>query len=270
MTNSPDPVTPAACPSCNSSAIRDLGTKGRIHLFRCSACTLAFADRAFWSDPHDGTDYYESDTLERVVYPLTPNKTDCDRVATIARHSRARGQFLDYGGGLGTTALAALENGFDAFVIEDSAKAVADGRNFHSEIQWIHSAQIEAWMTSESFDAVSLFHVLEHILEPKALLLQVHRIVKPGGVVVIEVPNWGSHMRRILGLNWQYLLDHHVNYFDRYSLPKLVQPLGYTLIETEFRRTFCINEKHPWKEPVKRLLSRLGFAEILRCSFRRQ
>jgi 2-polyprenyl-3-methyl-5-hydroxy-6-metoxy-1,4-benzoquinol methylase len=249
-------------------ATNSLGQKGVVRLFRCGHCQLVFADRTFWSDPHAGADYYSGAGVLPVDYPILPNATDADRMSTVV-HGIAKGKFLDYGGGLGSSAIAAQSLGFDATVLEDSEKAVADGQKYHPDVRWIQGKDMTPF-SGETFDVITLFHVLEHIVPLYEILSQLSRAVRPGGWLVIEVPNWASHMRKLRGLDWQFLLDHHVNYFDRHSLKACVEPHGFHLERVELRRTFCINERQPWKEPIKRLLCALGFGEIVRATFRRQ
>lgn len=268
MSSEVERMKASKCPCCGASGAQVYGSKGRVRLLVCPRCAFGFADRSLWTDPYLDEDYYDADAHGDVVYPLTPSATDFDRVATITR-STAGGRYLDYGGGLGTTALAALARGFQPTVLEDSTRAVCEGERFHPEIQWIQSCGIPPTIPNAIFDAASLFHVLEHIVEPQILLSDIHRVLKPSGILVIEVPNWGSNVRRLQRMHWQYVLDHHVNYFDRRTLKRMVEPVGFTLVCTEFRRSFCVNEDQAWKEPLKRILCGLGFGEILRCSFER-
>lgn len=258
------------CPSCHQpEGFKSLGEKGSVRLLRCPSCRLVFADRDFWREPYHEKDYYDPEFQPEEQYPLSASATERDRAGTILKHM-APGRFLDYGGGLGRTGLAAAALGFDVTLIEDSERAVANGRVHHPEIHWIQGRDIPASTPDTSFDAAALFHVLEHITEPREILRQLHRVLKPGGLLVIEVPNWGSHLRRLQGVDWLYVIDHHVNYFDRHSLTRLVEPLGFQFKAVEYRRTFAINEQKPWREFAKKILCVLGFAQILRCVFVRK
>ncbi|MFN0075282.1 MAG: class I SAM-dependent methyltransferase [Prosthecobacter sp.] len=254
-----------ACPACDVAAEANLGKAGVCHLWRC-ACGLVFADRATWRDPYSDKDYYDPAHQPEEHYPLQVTATERDRIATVQRFTQT-GRLLDFGGGIGRTALAAHAAGFSAIVLEDSHKAVSDGKTHHPEIAWLESKAIPDSIADGSLDVITLFHVLEHLTDPRASLAQIHRKLSPGGLLVIEVPNWGSHMRRLRGLHWQFVLDHHVNHFTAASLTRLVEKIGFKLGAVEFRRTFAVNETQGWKEPLKQLLCLLGFGDILRCSF---
>jgi len=257
--------TSPSCPACDAHAAADLGQAGVCHLWRC-ACGLVFADRATWRDPYSNKDYYDPAHQPEEHYPLQPTATEWDRIVTVQRFAQS-GRLLDFGGGIGRTGLAAHAAGFQTIVLEDSHKAVSDGKTHHPEIEWLESKTIPDSIADGSLDVITLFHVLEHLTDPRAVLSQIHRKLRPGGLLVIEVPNWGSHMRRLRGLRWQFVLDHHVNYFTAHSLTSLVKKSGFKLGAFEFRRTFAVNETQGWKEPLKKLLCLLGFGDILRCSF---
>ncbi len=254
-----------SCPACDAVAETEIGHAGVCHLWRCG-CGLVFADRATWRDPYSATDYYDPAHQPATHYPLKISATERDRIASVCRFMPS-GRLLDYGGGIGKTALAAHAQGFQAAVLEDSRKAVAEGQTHHPEIAWLEGRTISESISAESLDVITMFHVLEHLPDPRATLAQIHGKLRPGGLLVIEVPNWGSHMRRLRGLRWPFVLDHHVNHFTAASLTQLVEKFGFIRCAVEFRRTFAINEDQYWKEPLKKLLCLLGFGDILRCSF---
>jgi len=257
--------TAPTCPGCDATAVAEIGRAGVCDLWRC-ACGLVFADRATWRDPYSVKDYYDRANQPAQSYPLRVSATERDRIASVRRFMPA-GRLLDFGGGIGKTALAARAAGFCALVLEDSHKAVSDGRTHHPEIEWLEGQTIPDSIADGSLDAVTLFHVLEHLPDPRTTLAQIQRKLRPGGLLVIEVPNWSSHMRRLRGLRWQFVLDHHLNHFTAASLNSLVEKSGFQHCAVEFRRTFAINEDQSWKEPLKQLLCLFGFGDILRCAF---
>ncbi|MCB1278112.1 class I SAM-dependent methyltransferase [Prosthecobacter sp.] len=255
------------CPACDASAVAEVGRAGVCDLWRCS-CGFVFADRATWRDPYSNRDYYDPANQPAEEYPLRITTTERDRIASVRRFVQS-GRLLDFGGGIGKTALAGHAAGFSAIVLEDSHKAVSDGKAHHPEIEWLEGKTIPDSIEDSSLDVITLFHVLEHLPDPRAALSQLHRKLRPGGLLVVEVPNWGSHMRWLHGLRWQFVLDHHLNHFTAASLTSLVEKAGFSRCAVEFRRTFAINEAQMWKEPLKKLLCFLGFGDILRCAFRK-
>lgn len=78
------------------------------------------------------------------------------------------------------------------------------------------------------FDGVILNSYLEHEAEPQKVLRGIFRALKPGGAVLIRVPNYGSLNRRFVGAKWcGFRHPDHVNYFTRASLARMAEKLGF-------------------------------------------
>lgn len=78
-----------------------------------------------------------------------------------------------------------------------------------------------------SFDVVTAFHVLEHDNHPSELLKRLIGLLRPGGTLVIEVPNIASPWARILGRHWDvWYLPFHRHHFTRTSLLALLRNEG--------------------------------------------
>lgn len=254
------------CLVCGGLEHKFYGEKGFVRLLICKKCGFGFASRDVWKDPYVEVDYYERNQVG-LQYPISYSRTDLDRLKILGKYLKPGSKILDYGGGTGTTAVAARALGYNVTVIDSSRMAIENGKKFHPEIEWILANTIPEYLPANSFHAITMFHVLEHILTPDELILKVNNLLKPSGFLLIEVPNFDSYMRKIMKMNWVYILDHHVNYFGTKNLKYYIEKFGFRLLRTEFRRTFAINEKHPWKEPLKRILCILGFADIVRCFF---
>lgn len=83
---------------------------------------------------------------------------------------------------------------------------------------------------SGTFDLVTLYEALEHVYEPVTTLQEVHRILKPGGRVVVEVPNWDALTRMVFGSWWlPLLLPTHLQHFTRRHLAECVERAGFEL-----------------------------------------
>jgi 2-polyprenyl-3-methyl-5-hydroxy-6-metoxy-1,4-benzoquinol methylase len=77
------------------------------------------------------------------------------------------------------------------------------------------------------FDLITLWHVLEHLPEPVATLQRIHRLLKPGGRLVIEVPNLASVEARWLGRHWYHLdVPFHFWHFTPAALHAMVTQAG--------------------------------------------
>ena len=84
--------------------------------------------------------------------------------------------------------------------------------------------------SGKKFDLICMFHVLEHFDDPKSFLHQVKEHLKPGGRLVIEVPNFNDTLLQVFGLKkYQeiYFTVHHELYFSQKSLSKLLEDCGF-------------------------------------------
>ena len=81
----------------------------------------------------------------------------------------------------------------------------------------------------ESFDAIIMNHVLEHLTDPVLVLGQCKRLLKPGGIFVAATPNLESLSHRIFKSNWIGLdLPRHVMLYNRKSLKLLTKRVGFS------------------------------------------
>ena len=79
----------------------------------------------------------------------------------------------------------------------------------------------EQGFANGQFDAVVSSHVLEHVSEPKELILEMHRTLKPGGVCIVYTPNNSALLHRIFGANWRGLEPpRHLQLYSKSSLER--------------------------------------------------
>jgi SAM-dependent methyltransferase len=83
---------------------------------------------------------------------------------------------------------------------------------------------------ADYFEAAVMRSYLEHELEPLGVLKEVYRVLKPGGIAVVKVPNFGSVNRRVMGRKWcGFRYPDHLNYFTRSSLRKFAGACGFII-----------------------------------------
>lgn len=89
-----------------------------------------------------------------------------------------------------------------------------------------------AYQTAE-FDAISIWHVLEHLDDPFEVLDEMARITRPGGLLAVAVPNFSSWQCKIFKSDWFHLdLPRHLYHFDLHSLTQALQARGYRVTST--------------------------------------
>ena len=127
------------------------------------------------------------DRLGAAVFALRfRRRMEADDQAAHTRKPKGKAVFLDIGCGSGDAMWLLSELGWETIGVEFDAEAVAAAR---SRGLTVHEGDLlDQKLETGSFDAVQLSHVIEHLPDPVATLKECHRILKPGGSVVIDVP----------------------------------------------------------------------------------
>jgi SAM-dependent methyltransferase len=134
----------------------------------------------------------------RVFYAPTYRR----RVAIFRRLTRlARGRLLEVGCGSGLLLAHFRDAGYDVEGVELSAADAAYARECFG-LPVLHGSVETAPLESDRYDAVVLINVLEHILDPAAMLSRIREVLRPDGVVVVGVPVIDSAYARLLGARW--------------------------------------------------------------------
>jgi 2-polyprenyl-3-methyl-5-hydroxy-6-metoxy-1,4-benzoquinol methylase len=146
-------------------------------------------------------------------------------------------RLLDVGCSSGALVAAAQTLGFIAQGVEPAPRAASAAQAAGLNVR--QGLLEEAAYPAESFDAVTLFEVVEHVREPLPLLKEAYRVLAPRGLVVIGTGNTASWTARAMGARWEYLdiARHggHVSFFNPWSMTLLAQRAGFR-IETIYTR----------------------------------
>jgi SAM-dependent methyltransferase len=146
-----------------------------------------------------------------------------------------RRRVLEIGSGPGTFLEVGRERGWQAVGVEPSRAAAAYARARGLEV--VESFFGDALVGSLGrFDVVHLSDVLEHVPDPEAVLRRARRVLEPGGLVAVVVPNDYSAVQRALRdqhgfAPWWVAPPHHINYFDFDSLAALLERCGFAVVE---------------------------------------
>ena len=116
-----------------------------------------------------------------------------------------------------------------------------------------------------SFDAITLYHVLEHVHAPSTYLGRIARLLAPDGVVLIAVPNFRSWERRLFRERWTWLdVPIHLHHFEPERLRTLVEAVGLRVSDVRLTTAGHSAEdsvKQTWLGPVYRLLNQVKLAK---------
>lgn len=202
-------VTYMTCRVCGADRPKLLGTRGNLeysgaralppgephrvtNVVQCRVCSFVYTNpRILLSEADQQQQYQHAD--EYVPYANDPSK-GLDRILMrIERLMPQKGRLLDIGAGKGEFLAAAKRRGWDAHGIEPSAEFVQYARDSH-HLSLSHVAMEDTDLPEGSADVVTLNMVLEHVDDPHALLGLANRVLRPGGLLLIEVPNLDSLM----------------------------------------------------------------------------
>jgi 2-polyprenyl-3-methyl-5-hydroxy-6-metoxy-1,4-benzoquinol methylase len=235
-----DLLKPRACPTCGAREARPELDKDHMHLVRCTACDLVYVTPTF-DDAHYKR-VYASQEYQEIVRDLGIRSHEYrvqrfgqERVRLMAAHlaGTMAPRFLDVGCSTGFVVEAARDAGWEAVGIDLNPSAVDFGRARGLDLRTV--ALEEAAFEPGTFDAVSLFDVLEHLLDPVRTLRACTRLLKPGGIVFLYVPNYDSASRLLMGKDAHFIWPtHHLNYYTPATIGDL---MGREGLETVYLAT---------------------------------
>lgn len=235
-------MEPRNCDACNlddSIAVsdekaRDYITGDEFALVRCRRCGLVYVNPA--PGPEEMERYYPPSyySSRRSFYePLTISS----RVRKIIKAAPApkRKAILDVGCGRGGLLAEMKKLGWEVHGTElsDNSSALAKEEFGLDIIKGdIHGAggvggTGGARFDDSFFDAVTMWHFLEHARSPSAVIKEAVRILKPGGLLIAAVPNIESLQYRLSKNRWFHLdVPRHLSHFTPETLTNLLQSAG--------------------------------------------
>src|SRR5574343_1890386 len=171
--------------------------------------------------------YYESDdymshtdskrSLFEKLYHFVKVRAIKSKVALVTKENKSKGNLLDIGAGTGDFLNEANKQGWTTLGYEpnNSAKILAENKGvvFTDDIFVLPNA---------SFDVITMWHVLEHVPNLEEYIANLKRLLKPGGTIIIAVPNYKSFDAQYYGRFWAaYDVPRHLWHFSKTSIKRL-------------------------------------------------
>jgi 2-polyprenyl-3-methyl-5-hydroxy-6-metoxy-1,4-benzoquinol methylase len=182
-----------------------------------------------------------------------------DRISKLLSQSPEKTRLLDVGCSSGAFLNTALNLGFVAEGVEPAPKAATTAQASGLNVR--RGLLQEVGYANGQFDAVTLFEVIEHLQQPLELLHEVHRILRPGGILLIGTGNAASWSMAALGERLEYLniAKHggHFSFFTPESIALLAKRSGFS-VATVHNRRVRFYEKGDCAMPLYRIAKLVG------------
>lgn len=213
-----------SCIACNSN-LKFLGENQGVAIYQCPDCGLGAT-----AGEQEEYEAYHRDPVyitEREQFSNIFQK----RVDIISRFMK-KGKVLEVGSSAGNLLVLLKRRGWEVQGVEPSGSAAKEAEK--RAISTLNTTFEEAEFKEGEFDLVIFNHVLEHMEDPKEVLKKVNRILRKGGRVLIDVPNFASLTARVGGAGWRYILPReHRWHFTPTSLFVLLEKAGFAPIYWE-------------------------------------
>lgn len=240
------PINYTLCPVCGSAGISKVfkvkdntASQEYFEIFHCSNCQVRFTQNA----PSEATigDYYKSenyishtDTSKGVINRLyqTVRNISLNQKRKLIEKTTGleKGNLLDVGSGTGYFASTMKKAGWSVTGLEPNEDARKVAQEAHS-LDLLPVTELFS-LPPNNFDAITLWHVLEHVHDVKKYVAAFKRLLTGNGKLFIAVPNYTSYDAKSYGSDWAaYDVPRHLYHFTPKTLQWLMKNEGLTIID---------------------------------------
>jgi 2-polyprenyl-3-methyl-5-hydroxy-6-metoxy-1,4-benzoquinol methylase len=180
--------------------------------------------------------YYESEdyishtdgkrTLFEKTYQFIKNIALANKLKLINNCAPKKGSLLDIGAGTGDFLLTAKNNGWNTIGFEPNSKAKEMAQK-----KGINFTENTTDLQDHSFDIITMWHVLEHVLDLENQIKELKRLVKKDGTIIIAVPNFNSFDAKYYNEFWAaFDTPRHLWHFSKTAIEKLFEKENVKLV----------------------------------------
>ena len=262
-----------ACPSCGGTACRLRFEEPPFRIAKCRGCGLVY----LLNPPPEEQlyeDYYARSAPDPAAYRLASpdaalaelyaiNEQRAEAIQRLRASGDGPGTLLDVGCGRGYFLKTAREAGYAVTGLEVAEHAAAYARRHYGlpvRVGRLASLAGEA----AHYDVVTLWHVLEHFVDPFAALGHLRTLLRPGGVCVLEVPNLYSFKFILSGGRWEggNHPRYHRTFFTAHTLRRALRDAGFARVR-RLRLSYRLPGRPALYEGVKRVLNHAALDAFL-------
>jgi 2-polyprenyl-3-methyl-5-hydroxy-6-metoxy-1,4-benzoquinol methylase len=233
-----DLVEVVSCPMCGCDRFRIALEEPPYSVRRCGECAFAwvsprlteaglaamYGDDSYWRSESPKTMGYGDYRGAQELYLRTFKR----RLGYALRGGPRAGRSLDVGCAAGFCMLACSELGFEAHGVELSAEIARHAQQALG-FDTVHVGTLDsAPHPPGSFDLITMWDVVEHVVDPRALLARARELLKPDGLLVLETQDIDSAFARLLGPRWHhYKHREHIYHFNPLTIRELLAAVGF-------------------------------------------
>ena len=263
------------CENCGSSSLERFSVPDRAQLWHCTDCELYQGGTLPSISVYE--DAYHDGYLQALPRKTLTAHTRLARLQPLLAQDQPRKspKILDIGCSIGATLTAATELGWDSHGVDVSQSAVDSCRDRGLNCKVFDGGRLP--YDDASFDVLTSWHVIEHVTDVRTTLAEWYRVLKPGGLMMLETPHATCWKARLLGARYRkFWPAEHLYTFtpdnltpfvtdaglEPLPLPKIVWPshlspqqTAYSLAHqaflatttlTKFCKAFQILARRPW------------------------
>jgi len=239
------------CPNCKSSENRLRIKEKEFLVVECNSCGLVYLlnppdESVIYEDYYQiefkGTDYREDSNYPHLREIFEINKQRTELIKEITK-GKSELSLLDIGCGSGLFLKSCKDAGINGEGIDVSNTALGFARNEFGLS--VYNKRVEELVTDyRKYDIITLWHVLEHFLEPIDELQKIKELLTPNGILLIEVPNLKSIKFRLSGNKWKGGNNplYHRSFFTAKTLKNTLAESGFSCAE-RLKFTYQLSNK---------------------------
>jgi len=224
------------CCICNSDNYVKLYTierpEGIFDIVKCKKC-----GHVYQNPRRNKKEIEKIYNTRKKFYRSMPRKTNIKsfellynkRLKIIERYSK-KGTLLDIGCSFGTFLKIAHKAGWETYG-NDISKHIVNFAKRKMKLNVFYGPIEKAKYPNNFFDVITLFDVLEHLTNPLKTLKECNRILKSGGLLIIQTPAIDSLYAKLKAKDWEYYGLQHLNYFSKKSLEILLKKSKFKIIK---------------------------------------
>jgi len=213
------------CQLCGEHDLERFVVPNRVTMWYCPQCRFyqygeVAKNSAYAAAYHQGYEHHRAKKLKTAIVRL-------NRIASLAEFENPR--LLDIGCSVGCTIEAAEKRGWQAFGVDVSDDAVVCCRERGLQAQVVDSVRLP--FADESFEIVTSWHVIEHVADVTETLSEWQRVLRPGGLLVMETPDADCLKVRLQGAGYRrFWAPEHTYTFTSDSLAQFVERADLVLL----------------------------------------